>query len=882
MTLSQTTDATTLIPNFFHFLSNDDTLQSLKAGRQLMQSFNEQQFEKFDNGVVIEALMRERASYIDQLLKKIWVHFLPNHATDNLTLIAVGGYGRGELEPYSDIDLLILGNDYKQNNDAICQFITYLWDLGFEVGHAVRTLEECKSAAKEDVSTATNLLEARWLLGDYDAFQSLQQLFNLDDFWPSEDFFKAKLQEQENRHKRYNNTLYQLEPNIKESPGGLRDIQTILWVAKRHYGADSILELMQHNFISLQEYREIQAAYFYLNRVRFALHRLKKRHEDRLLFDHQQQLASNQSDEDEDMVKAVEAFMKPYYQNVHIVARLNEILLQHFREEIFDHGNIHIKQLNPRFQIINNYLDVISETLFENNPTALFEVFILIQNFQHLIHGIRSRTIRLIRNNLHLINDEFRSDPINKALFIEIFRQPKGVNASLKRMHGYGILAAYLPAFKKISGLMQFNIFHAYTVDEHTILVIRNLRRFFVDQFEYEFPAAHQIAKQLCKPEILLLSGLFHDIAKGRNGKHEILGAVDAQEFAFKHNLSEKDSELLSWLVRNHLEFSFVAQKKDISNPEIIGEFAKKIGTQEKLDYLYLLTVADVRSTSDEVLNDWKKQLFLQLYRNTTQALDQSSATPRNRAKQIIFNQEKAKELLQNSGISPKYFKSFWQTFENTGFFNRQTAIEIAQITELLHDKNLDKITVEIQPKSNRGATELILYMQDKNYLFAQLTHTLDRLSLNIMEAKIYSGSNHTTLAIIYLLDGQNQIITDGHTLKELKNTLTLKFAQNDNDERSYQKEPRRIRAFDTPTEIGFAEAPNGLTELTIHAKDIPGLLAKIGQAFKVFHIRVYDAKVNTVGEKAEDVFLIGSTNGQDLTDHNVQEQFKAALLQQF
>lgn len=869
------------IPSFIYHLTHSQRPEVLESGKRLLQTFNEQQFAKFDQGRSIEALIKERTSFIDQLLKKIWQHCLPKDSGHHLTLIAVGGYGRGELQPYSDIDLLILGEHDDGLQQNIIQFITFLWDLGFEVGHAVRTLEECLISGQENVSTATNLLEARWLTGDYEQFSNLQNLFNRKDFWPSQTFFDAKMEEQKRRHKRYHNTLYQLEPNIKESPGGLRDIQTLLWVAKRHFGANSLQELMQHNFISQKEFQEIQAAYLYLNRIRFALHRLKKRHEDRLLFDNQQQLAEKlyPNLSSQDSVKAVETFMKPYYQNVHIVARLNEILLQHFQEEIFRTQEDRIEQINPRFRIVNHYLDVIKTNLFAKNPTALLEIFIIIENYQHLIQGIRSRTIRLIRNHLHLIDDQFRSDPINKALFIEIFRQPKGVNAAIKRMYAYGILGAYLPSFKKITGLMQFNIFHAYTVDEHTILVIRNLRRFFVNHYAYEFPTAHQIAKQLCKPEILLLAGLFHDIAKGRNGAHEKLGALDAKEFSFKHNLNKNDSELLSWLVLRHLDFSYVAQKKDLSDPDVIARFAEKVGTQERLDYLYLLTLADVRSTSDDVWNDWKNQLFLQLYHNTTEALDATSTQPRDRTKQAIFNKEKASELLKSKGWRPSDFQGFWQSFEQTDFFNRQNPAEIARITQVLYHEDRAHINIHLQPTTSRGATELIIYMHDRDYLFAQFTQILDRLGLNIVEAKIYSGTENMTLVIIYLLNHEHLCITDDMILHEIEHTLKDQLRFDTGLQPSPQPEPRRTRVFHTPTEIHFQEVSDELTELSLTTKDIPGLLARIGQAFKQCRIRVHDAKINTVGEKAEDVFMISSTGHQSIHAHHVQETLKIALL---
>lgn len=691
--MTATDTATTDTPNnFVYHLDQGDQSASLASGRKLLSDFNEQQFIKFDQGEAVSTLLTERTSFIDQLLKRIWFHFFSKSDSENLSLIAIGGYGRGELQPYSDIDLLILSEQAEAYQSKISDFITYLWDIGFEVGHAVRNLEQCIQDGKSDITTATSLLEARWLTGCFDSFLSLQNVFNLKSFWPSHAFFTAKLEEQKARHKRYHNTLHQLEPNIKESPGGLRDIQTILWVAKRHFGADTLQELLQHNFISLKEFKEIQSAYDYLNRIRFALHRIKKRNENRLLFDHQQRLAApiyDESGTEVDMVKSVEAFMKPYYQKVHIIARLNEILLQHFKEHIYQYEVDQIQQINPRFRLVNQYLDVIKENLFEKNPTALLEAFIIIENYDQMIEGIRSRTIRLIRDNLHLIDDQFRSDPINKALFIELFRQRKGVNAALKRMYAYGILGAYLPNFQKITGLMQFNIFHAYTVDEHTMLVIRNLRRFFIKKFAYEFPTAHQVSQQLCKPEILLLAGLFHDIAKGRNGAHEKLGAVDAKEFAYKHNLNKNDSELLSWLVLRHLDFSYVAQKKDLSDPQVIQQFAKKVGTQERLDHLYLLTLADVRSTSDEVWNDWKNQLFLQLYNNTSKALDATSNQPKDRIKQAIYNKEKASEQLKKEAYHLLIFSPFGNPLNKQTFLTVKALLKLRGLPEGFMTKNM-------------------------------------------------------------------------------------------------------------------------------------------------------------------------------------------------
>jgi [protein-PII] uridylyltransferase len=864
--------------SFIQALSNDQSpyVDTLKSGRLVLKAFLDHQFKQYEEGVAVSNLINERSSFIDQLLKTIWSIYLPSNVA---TLIAVGGYGREELHPYSDIDLLILCNDIEQHQESLSKFITLLWDLGFDVGSAIRTVDDCFTAGLEDVTTATNILESRWITGDYTLFEQLQSLWNLHDFWPSKDFFQAKFTEQKNRHKKFNDTVYQLEPNIKESPGGLRDIQTIYWVAKRHFNASSINELVQHNFLSSEEFLEIESAYKYLNHIRFALQHLKKRREDRLQFDLQQSIAESFGYVDTDEKMAVEQFMSSYYRNVHITVKLNEILLQHFRETLFD-DNKHSESINLRFNVVNQQLDIKDVNIFKQNPTALLEVFLILETLPH-ITGLRSKTIRAIRDHLYLIDDGFRKDPINIALFIEIFRQPKGVNAAVKRMHGYGILSAYLPSFKKISGLMQFNIFHAYTVDEHTILVIRNLRRFFIDEFTYEFPTAHQIATYLNKPEVLFLAGLFHDIAKGRGGKHEILGAQDVLEFAKQHHLADRDQKMLYWLVRNHLVFSGTAQRKDLSDPEVIKEFADLMQDQEHLDYLYLLTVADVCSTSDAVWNDWKNSLFLVLYNETSHVLSQAKNIPQDRAKKALQIQEKAKELLSKKGIKSIHYKPFWSSMAQSEFFSRQNAKDVARITQQLHTVPHDQTHIFLQKQKHLGATELVIYMQDRDFLFAHITHALDLLSLTVVEARIFSTSDHMTLVVMYILDRETMSYLNKDRHPEVIQKIHTKLSQTEIDNHRHQgtTQARRIRCFETPTELVFNTLNEQRTELHITTKDIPGLLSKIGHALKRCNIRLHDAKIHTVGEKAEDVFIISDTNNKAIKDHHLKEQFSAELI---
>lgn len=878
MSTEQKVDST-YPPQFSVALLDDNIthLEMLKLGRGALKQFLDHQFKKYEDGCAVSELITERSSYIDQFIKKIWNAYIPENVA---TLVAVGGYGRGELHPYSDIDLLILCESLEEHKEAFSKFITLLWDLGFDVGSSVRTIDDCITAGLEDITTATNLLESRWITGDYHAFEHLQNIWNRPDFWESKAFFQGKVNEQNSRHKRFNDTVYQLEPNIKESPGGLRDIQTIYWVAKRHFNANSINELVQRNFISTEEYLEIEAAYKFLNRTRFALQHLKRRREDRLQFDNQQSIAESFGYTDTDEKMAVEQFMSSYYRNVQTVVKLNEILLQHFQEVLFDDLAPEIVSINSRFQLVNQYLDIKHPRIFQKNPTTLLEAFIVLERLPN-VKGLRSNAIRAIREHLYLIDDDFRNDPINKALFMDVFRQPKGVNAAVKRMHSYGFLGAYLPIFQKITGLMQFDIFHAYTVDEHTMLTIRNLRRFFVDAYTYEFPTAHEIANQLCKPELLFLAGLFHDIAKGRGGSHEVLGAEDALTFAKAHDLSKRDGELIAWLVRRHLDFSGIAQRKDLSDPEVITYFANLVGDQEHLDYLYLLTVADVCSTSENVWNDWKNSLFLELYNQTSNALDLSISVPKSKSKKALKTQEKAKEMLSKRGISSTDYKNFWSSLSKSDFFSRQNSQDVARITKKLYDVDLDKTHLFLKNQTQLGATELMIYMPDRDYLFAHITLTLDKLNVDIVEARVYSTTTQMTLVIFYFLSRETHSFVEesrhAEVLHKLREQLSLPDINI--EEINLPRQARRVRCFETPTEINFNKINTHLTELSINTKDIPGLLSKIGCSLKSSNIRLHDAKIHTVGEKAEDVFLISDTQNRAISDKAQKQAFIETLL---
>ncbi|MGH8307203.1 MAG: [protein-PII] uridylyltransferase, partial [Gammaproteobacteria bacterium] len=521
--------------------------------RRALKTTDEKQRQQFAAGVPIEKLVRERAQAVDELIKRAYQLHLSQFQSE-LSLVAVGGYGRGELHPHSDVDLLMLLPTGNQSHfrHAIEHFIAFLWDLGLPVSHSVRTLEDCTLEAQADVTVATNLMEIRHLAGASDLFSELQQRMQPEMLWPTKEFFLAKLKEQQQRHAKYHDTAYRLEPNIKEGPGGLRDIQMIGWVAKRHFNANTLHSLLEHQFLTADEYRKLQHGQAFLWRVRFALHLLYSRREDRLLFDAQPRLATQFAYRDMPASLAVEQFMQEYYRAIKELGLLNEMLLQLLEEAILSDQMPALTLLTDEFEERGGFLHARDTGLFARRPAALLELFHVLELHPRL-KGVGASTLRSVRANLHMIDDAFRADSANRAQFMQILREPLGVTHALRRMNRYGVLGRYLPAFGNIVGRMQYDLFHTYTVDEHILFVVGNLRRFALSRYDSEFPLCSQIMQALPKPELAYLSALFHDIGKGRGGDHSKLGAQDAEAFCLDHGLSHYDARLVAWLVQNHL-----------------------------------------------------------------------------------------------------------------------------------------------------------------------------------------------------------------------------------------------------------------------------------------------------------------------------------------
>ncbi|ABI57209.1 [protein-PII] uridylyltransferase [Alkalilimnicola ehrlichii MLHE-1] len=825
---------------------------------------------QFHAGTPAAELVPRRAYLMDRIIRRLWAQHL-QHAEDRCALVAVGGYGRGELHPGSDVDVMILIEPDAREalGDALEGMITALWDLGLEVGHSVRSIEDCVREAEMDITVATNLMEARLLCGSAALFQTMRQVTGPDRLWPSRAFFEAKWAEQVARHQKYHDTAYNLEPNIKSSPGGLRDIQMVGWVAKRHFRANTLRALVDQRFLTEQEFDALIAGQNFLWDIRYALHLLAGRREDRLLFDHQTQLAEQFGYRDREHNLAVEQFMQRYFRTVMELSRLNEMLLQLFQEAILYAGEHEAPVLlNKRFQSRRGFLEVTHKNVFRRYPFALLEVFLVMQQHPEL-KGVRASTIRLIRQYRNLIDQRFRKDLRARSLFMEIMRQPRGLTHELRRMHRYGVLGRYIPAFGQITGRMQYDLFHVYTVDSHTLFVVRNLRRFAIPRHAHEFPQCNTIMARLPKPELLYLAALFHDIAKGRGGDHSELGARDAYDFCIQHGLGAYDARLVSWLVRSHLLMSMTAQRKDISDPEVITEFARRVGDQIHLDYLYLLTVADIRSTNPSLWNSWRDALLAELYVLTKRALRRGLGNPIDKRELINETQAQSRRRLRQRGLHHMTVRAIWRRLADD-YFLRHSAEEIAWHTEAIAAARPEDLPIVlVKQRGPRGGTELFIYARDNRYVFARTVSTLDRLGLNIQDARIITTDQGYTLDSYLVLEDNGEPVTDEGRCREMVERLRTSLADAHRPpDLAEHRLPRRLKHFSTPTQINFStDGPNQRTVLELITGDRPGLLAQVGQAFSQCRVKLKNAKIATIGERAEDVFFITDDQDEPLAD---------------
>lgn len=839
----------------------------------------------FQSGMNIEQLVFSRAWLIDQVLRLAWEHLNWNDGCP-IALLAVGGYGRGELHPGSDIDILILleKNHYDEHQDSIGRFLTLLWDIGLKIGSSVRSLDDCTNQAATDLTIITNLMESRVISGPTFLHERLLDMTGTEHMWPSQQYLQAKFEEQRKRHRKYNDTEYDLEPNVKSSPGGLRDLHMLGWVARRHYRTHDPAELLELGFLSNVEYHQLQRCRAFLWKIRWALHSLTNRGEDRLLFDHQHTLASQFGYHDHTDALAVEQFMQSYFRTAMIVSQLKDLLLQHFDDDILSaKAPQEVFAINERFQIRNNYIEPIHDNIFAKYPPAILELFVLITRNQS-IQGATAETIRLLMDYRHLVDNTFRKDPRCTRLFLELMRAPFALTATLKRLSRYGILGRYLPEFGRIIGQMQYDLFHTLTVDAHTLLLIKYLRSFSYHTSRQQFPTASRIIHKIHKPELLYLAGLYHDIGKGRNRDHSQLGAVYAKKFCLIHGLNKEDTSLIVWLVKEHLTMSVTAQKKDLSDPKIIQDFALRVGTRERLKYLYLLTVADINATNPGLWNGWRESLLQQLFSQTNQLLKRGVDNLPEMNEQIAHTKQKAMTLLTEKGLKKESVSYLWDQF-NDEYFLRHQSNEISWQTEgiLRHDSGKVLILIsKIADGNEHQGSRVFVYTHNQSYLFAATVTAFHQLGLAIQDARIITSKSNYSLDTYTVLEEDGSAIgPNAGRILDIKTHLQNTLSSPDKfPDLIRRRTPRRLRYFNRePVVLISNQIDPRQTVLDITATDRPGLLALIGKTFANLNLQVHSARIATFGEKVEDNFIIVDDNGEIIQDAKICRKICSALI---
>lgn len=836
--------------------------ERLKGERQLV-------IDLFNKNGAVEQLLSGLKDNVDAALKEAWCHFdLPADAA----LVAVGGYGRGELSPHSDVDVLIL---IRQAPDPVVQekledLVQLLWDIGLEIGHSIRTIDECMSEAAADITVQTSLLEARLLIGNKEQFQILVN--RCAAAMDARAFFRAKILELRQRHAKFQDTPYSLEPNCKESPGGLRDLQVILWVAKAANLGNSWDELATHGLITETEAQQLILKERTLKNFRIHLHIIANRREDRLIFDIQTAMAEALHFHNSTTRRASEYLMQQYYRAAKTVTQLNAILLQNIETQLFPQMAAAVA-INERFNEINGFIDIAHDDTFDTTPSAMLEVFLLL-SLRPELKGMSARTLRALWHSRFKIDNHFRNDPANRALFLQIFQAPQGITHTLRRMNQTSILGRYLPNFRRIVGQMQHDLFHVYTVDQHILMVVRNVRRFMLSEHAHEYPFCSQLAANFSKPWLLYIAALFHDIAKGRGGDHSQLGMQDAQTFCVEHGLSEEETELVVFLVEHHLAMSQISQKQDLSDPAVIANFATMVKDERHLTALYLLTVADIRGTSPKVWNAWKGKLIEDLYRMTLRALGGEAPSV---DRELKNSQQQALATLRLYGLPDNAHEALWQQLD-IAYFLRHDAADIAWQTRAFYN-HLNSTTpiVKCRLSPIGEGLQVAVYVKDQSDLFARICSYFDRKNFSILDAKIHT-TNHGYALDTFLVTEPAFANSYRDLISLIEHDLSSNLQQQDALPAPNKGRLSRLsRTFPaTPTVDLRPDERGQYYLLSVSANDRNGLLYSIASVLAKYKINLHTAKIMTLGERVEDVFLI---DGAALDNPRNQIQLERDLL---
>ena len=818
-------------------------------------------------------LIRALAKHVDQTLLGLWAHAAMPMAA---ALLAVGGFGRGELFPHSDVDVLVLlppGNAPESEllNSSIERFITACWDIGLEIGSSVRTVDECIAIAERDVTVQTALLESRYLCGSRRVFTTFRHANT--QAMDAKAFLRAKTLEMLQRHQKFEDTPYSLEPNCKESPGGLRDLQVVIWVARAAGLGKNWAALAAKGLITPFEVKQLQRNEGLLRLIRARLHMIAGRREDRLVFDLQTAVADSFGYQSTRSQRSSEVLMRRYYWAAKAVTQLNQILMLNIEERINGSQDAPMRPINDKFLERGGMLEVASDDLYRRDPHAILETFLVYQ--QNVgPKGLSARTLRALYNARELMNAQFRRDPVNRATFMKILREPEGQTHAFRLMNQTSVLGRYLWVFRRIVGQMQHDLFHVYTVDQHIIMVLRNVRRFFIPEHAHEYPFCSQLAATWDRPYVLYIAALFHDVAKGRRGDHSELGAKEARRFCRDHGMEREEALLIEFLVRAHLTLSRIAQKEDLSDPEVIEGFAKLVGNERRLTALYLLTVADIRGTSPKVWNAWKGKLLEDLYRVTLRAL--GGARP-NLDADIEARKQEARHTLNLYSMLPDTEVPLWKTLQ-ISYFARHDAGDIAWHARSLYRHVQAKQPVVRARLSSLGeGLQVLVYAPDQPDLFARICGYFDGAGFNILDAKVHTTRAGYALDTFQVISPQlEDHYRDLISLVETQLTQALN-ATGALPEPSRGRISRRVRSFPITPRITLRpdeRAQHWL--LTVSTSDRSGLLFSIARVLARHRINLQLAKVTTLGERVEDTFLI---DGSELQHNKKQIQIESELL---
>ncbi len=846
----------------------------------------------FRENLDAQALVHCRSLFMDQLLACAWQQHFP-HAPTNITLLAVGGYGRGELHPKSDIDILLLSEDesaFSEHSEAMQGFITFMWDIKLDVGHGVRTLDDCKREAEKDLTIATNLMETRTLAGPDTLRLSMVDSTGPKNLWPSDKFFNAKWQEQIERHEKHHDIDNNLEPNIKNGIGGLRDVHTIAWILQRHFGNNQLENLTSQGILTQIEFDTLHRCRDFLWKIRYALHMVTQREEDHLLFDFQKEIASILGFTAQADKLAVEVMMNQYYRYSLELNELNDLLMLLFKEIIIDSQQaLQVSSINQHFQRCNDYLEIKEKNLFEHTPNAMLEVFYTLAS-DDTLKGVRANTIRALRDNRQTIDDSFRNHPDNVRTFMAIIRTPNHLLREINRMMRYGILGQYIPEFGNVIGHMQHDLFHSYTIDQHSLRTIKFMRNLRFNEHKEIFPQASKLIDRISKKDILYIAALLHDVGKALPGEHEVTGSEIAQQFCLQHGLMQKDANLVVWLVRNHLVFSQASQRIDIADPDAMHHFATLMGDHRHLDYLYVFSVADIYSTNKTLWTSWRAEQMRTLYKATHDILRRGLDNPINKEQWVDEIQQSVIARLAAHGYQEQEVFNLWANPGDEYFLRESVDTLVWHALALFDHGSSDKPLVLISDTSDiafEGATQIFIYMKNQPHLFAAMTAALDQLHLNIQDARIITSQNNNALDTYIILDEKGEPITETARLSKIKSTLEKALANPEEYSDLIQRRTsRQLKQFEFKPTVNLSNDPfNKRSCLEVIAPDRPGLLARMGNLFMEYELTLDTAKILTEGEKVDDIFYLKDKNGQPISDpafcHKLQLAVVEALTEQ-